>query len=119
MKAAGIAHALRGGRRSGEGWVACCPAHDGHVIVHCHAGCAQAAVITALKELGLWPDREKRPQRRCVVAEYRYTDDRSRRMSAGSRSASLSARGLVVDGPAEASYMKHRIEGHTTTTISG
>src|ERR1700722_16673004 len=27
--------------------------------------------------------------------------------------------GLNRRGPAEASYMKHRIEGHTTTTISG
>jgi putative DNA primase/helicase len=88
MKAAGIAHALRCGRKSGDGWVACCPAHEdrtpslslrdaveGHVLVHCHAGCAQTVVITALKELGLWPDREKRPPRRRVVAEYKYTDE--------------------------------------------
>lgn len=46
-----------------------CPAHDdrspslsvaqtrdGRPLVHCHAGCEQMAVITALKGLGLWAD---------------------------------------------------------------
>jgi hypothetical protein len=56
-----------GGHKSGAGWVACCPAHDdqnpslsindgndGRVLVHCHAGCEQPAVIDALKARGLW-----------------------------------------------------------------
>jgi putative DNA primase/helicase len=88
MNAAGIAHARRGSRRSGAGWVACCPAHedrtpslslrdspDGQVLIHCHAGCSQAAVIAALKDLGLWPERDTRLERRRVVAEYDYTDE--------------------------------------------
>jgi putative DNA primase/helicase len=88
MNAAKIAHALRCGRKSGAGWVACCPAHedrspslslhdsnDSHVLVHCHAGCAQAAVVTRLRDLGLWPNPEKRRDRRRVVAEYVYTGE--------------------------------------------
>lgn len=62
-----IAEALQG-RRAGRGWVAKCPAHDdrtpslsiteagdGRVLVHCHAGCSQSAVIDALRNWGLWP----------------------------------------------------------------
>jgi putative DNA primase/helicase len=88
MNAAGIAHARRGSRRSGGSWVACCPAHedrtpslslrdspDGQVLVHCHAGCSQTAVIAALRGLGLWPEQDKRQERRHVVAEYNYTDE--------------------------------------------
>jgi putative DNA primase/helicase len=45
------------------------------VLVFCHAGCEQKAVIAALKDLGLWPDQEKRHERRRVVAEYSYTDE--------------------------------------------
>jgi putative DNA primase/helicase len=66
MTAEAIAKAL-GGRRSGRGWSACCPAHDdrtpslslsdtayGKVLVHCHAGCKQEDVIAHLKAVGLW-----------------------------------------------------------------
>jgi hypothetical protein len=63
MTAADLARAL-GGRKSGEGWMARCPAHDdrnpslsindrgGRVLVHCFAGCPQDAVIEELKRLG-------------------------------------------------------------------
>jgi putative DNA primase/helicase len=57
------------GKRTGGGWIARCPAHDdrtpslsirasdeGHVLVRCHAGCDQTAVINALKARGLWPN---------------------------------------------------------------
>jgi hypothetical protein len=60
-------------RRTSAGWIARCPAHgdhtpslsisqrDGRVLVHCHAGCAQADIIAALRERGLWPEyRERR-----------------------------------------------------------
>lgn len=66
MSAEGIAQAL-GGRKAGATWLACCPAHDdrepslslrdsrdGKVLVRCHAGCEQTAVIGALRSLGLW-----------------------------------------------------------------
>ncbi len=62
-----IVEALQG-RRAGRGWVAKRPAHDdrtpslsiadagdGRVLVHCHAGCDQSAVIDALRAWGLWP----------------------------------------------------------------
>lgn len=70
LTAADIAHAL-GGRRVGKGFIARCPAHDdktpslsiadsadsadGRVLVHCHAGCSQQAVIAALSARGIWP----------------------------------------------------------------
>lgn len=61
-----IAEAL-GGRRTGECWMAKCPAHvdrtpslsirdsDGTVLVRCHAGCVQEDVLAALRSRGLWP----------------------------------------------------------------
>ncbi len=70
MNAESIAHAL-GGRKSGAGWMARCPAHedhspslsiretDGKLLVHCHASCAQQAVIEALRARGLWPQCER------------------------------------------------------------
>src|SRR5262249_41597141 len=55
-----IAKAL-GGHKTGSGWTARCPAHDdqkpslsissgkdGKVLVHCHAGCSQRDVFTAI-----------------------------------------------------------------------
>lgn len=65
MNAESIAQALRG-KRSGAGWIACCPAHDdrhpsfsvtdrdGKTLVHCHAGCPAERVIDALRRRGLW-----------------------------------------------------------------
>lgn len=67
MTAAQIAREL-GGKRSGAGYVAKCPAHRdsnpslsisqqaGTLLVHCHAGCEQHAVVDALKGMGLWPE---------------------------------------------------------------
>lgn len=88
MNAAAIARALQGSRRSGPGWVACCPAHDdrnpslslrdtrdGRVLAHCHAGCSQAAVVSELKQRGLWPQSEKPAVPRRIVAQYNYTDE--------------------------------------------
>jgi putative DNA primase/helicase len=73
-----IAKAL-GGRCSGRGHLACCPAHedrtpslsvmdgkDGHVLVHCFAGCDARDVIAALRDLGLWNDRSDRERPRVV-----------------------------------------------------
>ena len=85
MTAAEIARILHG-RRSGAGWEARCPAHndvnpslslrdlDGKVLVHCHAGCNQHAVIEALKAHGLWTEHEPRRARR-ITAEYNYYDE--------------------------------------------
>jgi hypothetical protein len=66
MTAEFIAKTL-GGRRTGGGWMARCPAHDdrapslsirksddGKALVRCHAGCDQERVIAALRSRGLW-----------------------------------------------------------------
>jgi DNA primase len=70
MTAVEIASRLPKWRKSGSGYLVCCPAHkddnpslsitdcDGKLLVHCHAGCTQEAVISALRALGLWPDEE-------------------------------------------------------------
>ena len=52
---------LPGARKAGNGWSACCPAHDdqkaslsvsagtdGSVLVKCHAGCTTEAVLNAV-----------------------------------------------------------------------
>ena len=85
FSAEAIANALDG-RPSGEGWVACCPAHDdttpslsinetsaGKVLVKCFAGCPQAAVIAALQKRGLWatPRGRTQPIRPDAVAKRR------------------------------------------------
>jgi len=79
---------LQGVRRNGSGWQARCPAHEDHIpslsideregkiLVHCHAGCSQEAVLAALRiearELSLDAcDGNAR-----VVAEYPYMDER-------------------------------------------
>jgi hypothetical protein len=67
MSAETIARAL-GGYRVGCGFIARCPAHDdttpslsltdaldAKLLVHCFAGCSQAAVIAALRDRSLWP----------------------------------------------------------------
>jgi len=45
------------------------------VLVHCHGGCSQAAVIRALRDLGLWPEPEKGLDTRRIDREYNYTDE--------------------------------------------
>ena len=77
-----------GARRSGAGWIARCPAHDdrnpslsigeedGTTLVHCHAGCDQRSVISALRDRGLWEEPESftldiRP---IIVRKYDYHD---------------------------------------------
>lgn len=65
-----------GGRRSGQGWVARCPAHndgtpslsindgsDGRLLVHCHAGCDGSDVLAELRRRGLAGDY-RRPDTR-------------------------------------------------------
>jgi putative DNA primase/helicase len=86
MNAAEIARNLRG-RKMPSGWIARCPAHedrnpslslkdgeDGRILVHCHAGCEQTAVIGALRALGLWREEKLEPKR-TIIETYNYTDD--------------------------------------------
>src|SRR5262245_44590106 len=79
-----IAAALRA-RRTGSGWIARCPAHrdntpslsihskNDRVLVHCHAGCPQDAVIAALRQRGLWSE-ERFPRRRAVALDPERTE---------------------------------------------
>jgi len=81
-----ILHKLKGVRRSGSGWMACCPAHedgraslslterDGKVLLCCHAGCSTEAVLEAvgLKMGDLFLDSQAK---RSIVKTYRYTDE--------------------------------------------
>jgi RecA-family ATPase len=65
MTADEVAARLVKARRAGAGWSACCPAHedrtpslsinDGEtgVVVRCHAGCSQDAVLAALEAQGI------------------------------------------------------------------
>jgi hypothetical protein len=85
-----IARALKG-KRVGRDFVAHCPAHDdrnpslsikdtkdGRILVKCHAGCTQLAVIARLRELDLWPEaQDSKPlNRRRVI--YTYVDESGR-----------------------------------------
>lgn len=76
MDAQSITLAL-GGRWRGRSGNACCPAHEdrhpslsisegdgGKVLVHCHTGCDQDAVIEALRDRHLWPENQPTPQLR-------------------------------------------------------
>jgi hypothetical protein len=83
---------LQGVQRNGSGWHALCPAHDDHnpsltinerdgkILLHCHAGCSQEAVLAALKiePRELSPQNSdggpKRAKRRFAKA-YDYPDE--------------------------------------------
>ena len=64
-----------------------CPAHedrepslairetDGKVLVHCHAGCDQRAVVDALRRKGLWPEVWRTPEQRRDHARRRRRDE--------------------------------------------
>jgi putative DNA primase/helicase len=98
LKASDIATAL-GGRRAGKGFIARCPAHadrtpslsiedsadgaDGSVLIYCHAGCSQKAVIAALTGRGLWSQQRHSGRLRALRTgrdlDASENDDRSRR----------------------------------------
>ncbi len=93
MTAESIATAL-GGRRVGNGWIARCPAHDDRtpslsildaddrtVLVHCHAGCEQDAVIAALRSRGLWSEK-RMDAARFVRSKRNLTGNRNTRTQA-------------------------------------
>lgn len=91
MTALDIAQALGKFHITGNGYMACCPAHDdnnpslhisdsddGKLLVHCHAGCPQENVIAALKSRELWPslEHDKKPlsAKPQVTGQYEYRD---------------------------------------------
>lgn len=129
MTAAALVAAL-GGHRAGAGWMARCPAHedgtpslalkiaeDGRLLVHCHAGCEQCDVITALSARGLWQDGRPQMTEPAAREEWLRPDDRARtvaalKMWAGASSARgtpvetyLMDRGITVPPPARLKFM--------------
>lgn len=86
---------LRGVQRSGNGWVAFCPAHedrakrslsisvaeDGKTLLHCFVGCAAETVAGAVDMrmadlAGMATENDHRQERRREVAHYDYRDER-------------------------------------------
>src|SRR5689334_17712848 len=83
-------------KRVGSSWMARCPAHndhnpslsiremDGKILVHCHAGCPQSAVLTALKAIGAWNGEESMSPEsnptfnQRIERTYDYTDERGK-----------------------------------------
>lgn len=114
MNAEVIAEAL-GGRRTGAGWMARCPAHEdrepslaisergGMVLVHCHAGCEQRDVIAALRSRGFWatpirPEvRARIPARAHSDAPDRLFDQRRREKALALWNATQPACGTLVE----------------------
>jgi hypothetical protein len=85
VNAAELAGQLGGARREGREWRCRCPAHDDHdpslsicekdgqLLFKCRTGCDQAAVLEALRQRKLWPDRDNARPR--IVATYSYRDE--------------------------------------------
>ena len=116
MSAESIARAL-GGRRSGSDWMAPCPAHSDHepslsitagdngkILVHCHAGCAQALVIAELRARGLWGElagdhRGRSDQHLPLRWKVPSTQDVAERTAAALRiwSSAVSASGTLIE----------------------
>ena len=110
-----IVAALKG-RWGGTSGSCRCPAHedrtpslsvtraaDGAVLVHCHAGCAQADVIDALKSQGLWPGNGMAaPPRRRPIHDDAEVEKRR-----------LRARNMwivadLIEGTPGETYLRHR-----------
>lgn len=103
-----------GGRWAGSYGVACCPAHDdknpslsvsqtaGRVLVRCHGGCAQDAVLAALRARGLWegdgPAHEPTPAERALW-ERQAREAEARRVESARRlwGATVPAAGTLAE----------------------
>ena len=102
MQAEQIAKALGNAKRTGQGWLASCPlpthgqgngdknpslsisdGEDGKPLFKCHGGCEQHDVFEAIKNFGLLPDLEPRPEplsslkpiQTTLEQEWHYTDE--------------------------------------------
>jgi hypothetical protein len=87
MTLAEIAAALGKPLRDGRGWKCLCPCHDdrapslsivekdGKLLVKCRAGCDQTALVTELKQRGLWPNGHDGRSDFRIVESYDYRDE--------------------------------------------
>ncbi len=87
-----IARSLGGAKKTANGWECKCPAHQDSkpslslalkkdkLLVHCHTGCSQEQVISALKDRGLYESTKPLPKHdnqiveRKLVASYIYKE---------------------------------------------
>ena len=94
MKAEIIANAL-GGRKTGRGWMARCPAHVDREpslsirVVRCHAGCDQARVIAALRSRRVWDENGHRYRRLSRLVSHATANDQLDRDDAKRSEAAL------------------------------
>ena len=93
INAESVARSLKNPTKTSSGWQASCPAHedftpslsisdsdDGIILVKCHAGCSQNAVIDSLKRIDSWPKSDSNSNEsatRHILATYDYTDKNS------------------------------------------
>lgn len=82
LDAESIAHALDG-KRTGKGFMCCCPAHDdrspslsitdsdNNILLHCFAGCTFEEITCALRGMGLWATYGVKVNKN---KQYRYTE---------------------------------------------
>jgi putative DNA primase/helicase len=115
-----------GGKWTGNSSMCFCPAHDnsrtpalsvsrtrdGRPLVHCHAGCEQMAVITALRQKGLWPDKGElvrdpsAPHRLTVAHDPGGLDTDALKRRALARD--LWAKSQPIAGTIAETYLRHR-----------
>jgi len=93
-----------------------CPAHEDKnpslnikangdkLLVHCYAGCSQEAVVTALKDLGLWPGKSAQ----CAAPSYAVPA--SPRKKAPATPETLAATYIYKDADGEELFQVHRHE---------
>jgi len=109
-----------GGHRAGSGWLCFCPAHpnentpalsitdkSGTVLLHCHAGCSQAAVIDALKAKGLWSGHSDFTIDPVAVERARVADEAERKRKIDAARTIWRGCGPITGTPAE-SYLASR-----------
>jgi putative DNA primase/helicase len=116
-----IVHAL-GGRWNGTSGMARCPVHrdrvpslaisdrGGKVLVHCHAGCNQKSVVSALFSLGLWPTRD-RFQSASRVATWHQPES-----TVDAERAKQANRIWQLGGPAEDTIVERYVRRRAITT---
>ena len=120
MSAQSLAAAL-GGHRVGDAWMARCPAHedttpslsisigrDRKMLVHCHAGCEQAAVISALRALGLWEGEPSVHQRSKEPARQFKADGEGDERRGAAAGGNIWCAGCATAGTLIETYLRFR-----------
>ena len=122
MAAAGDITKALGARWHGATGTARCPAHhdrkpslsisesqDGTPLVYCHAGCSQEAVISALRERGLWHlEFGTSPRPAAKVAKVAKVAKAPRAHITSADARALWRRGLQAQGTPVETYLRHR-----------